>query len=112
MQGCKRCGIAFDYDLVQSNPFKRCPNPACSAPLDADAVAHTFVEASNPSDVKDAQRLMNRAQLTADATAAVAEAVAAGSVSATDAMVPRAQLEAVRAAREAAKPTSPALTPA
>lgn len=63
MQACKHCGIGFDLDFVPRNPFKRCPNPTCKAPLEADAVEHTFTEASDPGNKFDAQRLDLRAQL-------------------------------------------------
>lgn len=64
MQACHLCGTVFDIEAVQPKPFKRCPG--CGAPLDADAVEHTFVESANPSDPKDATKLAHKAQLHAD----------------------------------------------
>lgn len=61
---CHGCGVGLDLDKVQNKPFKNCP--VCGAPLDADAVAHAFVEASNPSDLKDGRRAAAREQHLAD----------------------------------------------
>lgn len=77
LQACHLCGIGFDLQFVQRNPFPLCPNPACHAPLDADAVAHKFVEAGNPSDPRDTQRIANRAQHSADVALHEAATVAA-----------------------------------
>jgi hypothetical protein len=63
MQSCNSCGVVFDLDKVPLNPFKRCPNPSCKAPLDADAVEHTFVESLAPNNTNDAHRLDLKAQL-------------------------------------------------
>lgn len=77
LQACHKCGIGFDMELVPANPFKLCPNPACNAPLDKDAAEHTFVEAGNPSDTKDAMRVANRSNLLADVERHQAAAAAA-----------------------------------
>jgi hypothetical protein len=64
MQPCHLCGIVYDYESVPANPFKLCPG--CKMPLEPAGVASVFVEAGNPSDLNDARRAANRAQLMAD----------------------------------------------
>lgn len=64
---CQACGTVLVLEYVKSNPFKVCPT--CGAALDKEAANHKFVEPSNASDPKDAQRVAHRAQLHRDVDA-------------------------------------------
>lgn len=66
---CIHCGIGFDLDRVPLNPFRRCPNPTCKVPLDEGAIAHSYAEASNPTDRNDPARKAAREQHLSDIAA-------------------------------------------
>jgi len=63
---CVLCGNTFDYDALTPNPGRHCPNAGCRAPLDEEAVAGMFFEATNPADRTDDRRRLAREQAQAD----------------------------------------------
>lgn len=75
---CILCGLVLDLDSVPKNPHQVCPG--CKAPLDEEAVAHTFHPAEDPANLKDERRLASRTQLLADVQAMRGAAVDLGDV--------------------------------